>query len=140
MQHFLASTTCARGEPVSPELIPEAAPGRRHRVEQFGARVCSCCRNACVPGPTLRSPMFESSCNADNLDSVSIFDGELEDLVPGRRDVSSDIENLHLSEAVVQTCSAVCIALVNCGDRDTSQFFASLRLQRVGSETENRGV
>ena len=58
--------------------------------------------------------MVESSCNADNFDSVSIFDGELEYLVPGRQDVSSDIETLHLSKAMVQACSAFCITLVSC--------------------------
>ena len=137
------SKTCARGEPVSPELILEAAVDVGIRCRQVAsiawsslvrakqcvcaARVCSCWRNACISQTDLWSPMVESSCNADNLDSVSIFDGELEDLVPGRRDVSSDTGKLHLSEAMVQTCSAFCIAVVSCA-RDTSQFYTSLRL------------
>ena len=79
-----------------------------HRVEQFCCALSSAriaqrgfavvgSTRAC-PGPASWSPKVESSCNADNLDFVSIFDGELEDLVPGRRDVSSDIEKLHLSK------------------------------------------
>ena len=119
-----------------------------HRVEQFCCALSSAriaqrgfavvgSTRAC-PGPASWSPKVESSCNADNLDFVSIFDGELEDLVPGRRDVSSDIEKLHLSQSYVPSLQRVLHHFGQLRGGDTSQFFASLRLSPIGSETKSR--